>query len=138
MKKHTTWQDCCQVGCSLSGCYPDDYSVNAILILLPGCPVLNCESADVLVWVSPGTARLSSFGPRFHLTASSTYVRSLRGCQESVPLAHVLAQFARRASADGRTRTRKLLQTSAWCLQPHLLRPIIILNSSSSVWTLVQ
>ena len=71
MKKHTTWQDCRQVGYSLSGCYPDDYSVNAILILLPGCPVLDYDSVGVLAWVSPETARLSSFGLGSYLTALS-------------------------------------------------------------------
>ena len=64
MKKHTTWQDCYQVGYSLSGCYPDDYSVNAILILLPGCPIWATDSADDLSETSPKTTRLSSIEPR--------------------------------------------------------------------------
>ena len=58
MKKHTTWQNRYRVGYSLSGYYPDDYSVNAILILLPGCPVLAPDSAGVLAWMSPETAKL--------------------------------------------------------------------------------
>ena len=58
MKKHTTWQDCYQVGYSLSGCYLDNYGLNAILILLPGCLVLNSDSADGLTEMSQETARL--------------------------------------------------------------------------------
>ena len=60
MKKHTTWQDCYQVRYSISGCFSDNYSVNAILILPPGYPVLNSDSADGLAGASPETARLSN------------------------------------------------------------------------------
>ena len=64
MKKHTTWQDYYQVKYLLLNYYPEDYSVNAILILPPGCPILAKDSADDMSGTSPKTARLSNFGDR--------------------------------------------------------------------------
>ena len=83
MKKHTTWQDRYQVGYSLSGYYPDDYSVNAILILLPGRPVLDPDSAGVWAGMSTETAKLFILGPRYHLTAPSPMLISLQKRQEA-------------------------------------------------------
>ena len=48
MKKHTTWQDYYQVKYLLLDYYTVDYSVNAILILPPGCPILATDFADSL------------------------------------------------------------------------------------------
>ena len=64
MKKDTTWQDYYQVKYLLLDYYTVDYSVNAILILLPGCPVLSPDFADDLSGTSPKTARLSNLGAR--------------------------------------------------------------------------
>ena len=64
MKKHTTWQDYYQVKYLLLNYYPEDYSVNAILILLPGCPILATDSADDMSGTSQKTARLSNLGAR--------------------------------------------------------------------------
>ena len=83
MKKHTTWQDRYRVGYSLSGYYPADYSVNAILILLPGCPVLDPDSAGVLAGMSTETAKLFIFGLRYHLTAPSPMLISLQKLQKA-------------------------------------------------------
>lgn len=59
MKKRTTWQDYYQVKYLLLNYYPEDYSVNAILILPPGCPILAPDSADDLSGTSPKTTGFS-------------------------------------------------------------------------------
>ena len=64
MKKHTTWQDYYQVKYLLLNYYPEDYSVNDILILPPGCPILAPDSADDMSGTSQKTARLSNLGAR--------------------------------------------------------------------------